>query len=107
MESITGYLNKKHGYFIQRRKNRFYGQRSKQKNILPNGHLNFIFDCAQIAKNGLYMTDIRVPAGELANALFEAGKVNAALDVKCKNENYIKSEYNARDIINLKITFWL
>ena len=108
MESITGYLNKKHGYYIRRtKKNKFIGQRAPKKNILPNGHLNFIFDCAQIAKNGLYMADIKVTAEELANALFEAGKVNFALFVKDKFKNNIKSLYNAQDIINFKNTFSL
>ena len=108
MESITGYLNKKHGYYIRRtKKNKFIGQRAPKKNILPNGHLNFILDCAQIAKNGLYMTDIKVTAEELYQALFEAGKISAAYFVERNIENCNKSLYNARDIINLKITYWL
>ena len=106
-ESFTGYLNKKHGYFIQRRKNRFFGQRSKSRNIPSDGHMNFILDCAAIAHNGLYFSDIRIHWQELYDALYEAYHFTAADHVGWMGREGNKITYDARDIINLKTTFGL
>jgi len=55
-----------------------------------------------MATNGIYAVDINVPSSELRQALKEAG-ISPAMD-------HVKPEistYNARDIINFKITFGL
>ena len=77
-ESLTGSLGKGFGYFIQGRRGhdgsvRFFSQRSKHPPIPPDGHLKFIFTCAELAQMGLHVSDIRVPRKELAQALAEAG----------------------------------
>ena len=59
-QSLTGSLNRQHGYFIRQQGQRFFGQRSP-KNHWPKGHLAFILDLAKMA-NSLIVSDIRVPA---------------------------------------------
>ena len=77
-ESLTGALGNGYGYFIQRRRGQdgkyhFFSQRSKHPPIPIDGHLRFIFTCADLAQMGLHISDIRVPRKELAQALAEAG----------------------------------
>ena len=103
-ESLTGSLGKGFGYSIQRRRDHegryhFYSQRSKW-NVPPDGHLKFIFTCADLAQMGLHIADIRVKKEELYDALTEANHWIAARSLRLPL-------YNARDIINLKITFSL
>ena len=104
-ESFTGSIGQGFGYYIRRsRTGRFFGQRSKGF-VPPDGHWRFILACAQMAKNRLYITDIRVSAEELNLALYEDAHFMAAQNVKA-NAN-AKAIYSAADIINLKITFAL
>ena len=77
-ESLTGSLGRGFGYFIQRRRGhdgsvRFFSQRSKHPPIPQDGHLRFIFTCAELAFLSLHIADIRVPRKELSDALWEAG----------------------------------
>ena len=99
VEAITGSLGRGFGYSIQRRKNRFFSQRSKH--FVPHdGHLRFIFTCAELAQAKLHIADISVKKEELYDALTEANHWIAARNLRLPI-------YNARDIINLKITFSL
>ena len=77
-ESFTGSLGKGFGYHIQRRtdrngKKRFWGVRQSNGEIPADGHLRFIFICAELAQLKVHITDIRVPRKELSDALWEAG----------------------------------
>ena len=104
-ESLTGSLGKGFGYFIQRRRGQdgkyhFFFFFSKHPPIPINGHLWFIFTCAEMAKGHLHIADIRVKKEELYDALTEANHWIAARSLRLPL-------YNARDIINLKITFSL
>ena len=98
-EALTGSLGRGFGYSIQRRRDHkgryhFYSQRSKW-NVPPDGHLKFIFTCAELAQMGLHVSDIRVSAKELREALEEAGSfLSAAHD--------IRHELSATDIINYR-----
>ena len=103
-KALSGSLGKGFGYSIQRRRDHegryhFYSQRSKW-NVPPDGHLKFIFTCADLAQMGLHIADIRVKKEELYDALTEANHWIAARSLRLPL-------YNARDIINLKITFSL
>ena len=76
-EALTGSLGSGFGYSIQRRRDHegryhFYSQRSKW-NVPPDGHLKFIFTCADLAQMGLHISDIRVSRDELVEAVEEAG----------------------------------
>ena len=97
--SLTGCLGRGYGYFLVKRKNRFYSVRSKH-NVPPDGHWRFIVLCAELAQNGLHITDIRVSREELKQALYQAGCFIAM-------QNLRLDTYNARDILNLKTTFSL
>ena len=77
-ESLTGSLGKGFGYFIQRRRGQdgkyhFFSQRSKHPPIPIDGHLRFIFTCAELAQMRLHIADIRVSRDELVEAVEEAG----------------------------------
>ena len=98
-ESFTGSLGRGFGYFIVRRKNGFFSVRSRHS-VPPDGHWNFIVACAEIARMGLHFSDIKASRVEVSDALKEAQKFIAL-------QNLRKDSYNARDILNLKITFGL
>ena len=77
-KALTGSLGKGYGYFIQRRRSydgsvRFFSQRSKHPPIPADGHLRFIFACAQLAQMKTHITDIIISRQELLDALLEAG----------------------------------
>ena len=101
-EALTGSLGRGFGYSIQRRRDHkgryhFYSQRSKW-NVPRDGHLKFIFACADLAQMGLHIADIRVSAKELQEALEEA---DLWYGVRIKNANG-KQIFNASDIINYR-----
>ena len=97
--ALAGMLNPELGYFITQRPQGFFSQRSKH-GAPPDGHWRFIVLCAELAQNGLYISDINVSRKELKAALREAHHFVAASHLKL-------SEYSARDILNLKTTFGL
>ena len=105
--SLTGLLRPDLGYYIRStKKGRFFAQRSKHS-VPPDGHLRFIFLCAELAQNKLHMTDIEVHWVELKTALYEAHFFMAAQQVRDNYANKGKVIYDARDILNLKTTFGL
>ena len=97
--ALVGMLKPELGYFIVQRGNNFYSVRSKH-GAPPDGHWRFIVLCAELAQNGLHISDIQVSRVELLNALSEAGGYIAM-------QNLRLDTYNARDILNLKTTFGL
>ena len=105
-KSLTGSLGRGFGYFIVRRKNGFFGVRSRH-NVPPDGHWRFIRTCAELAKNGLHVSDIEIDWMELQTALYEAHHFVASEIIRCNYAYRDKVTYNAADIINLKITFGL
>jgi len=99
--SLKGSLGRGFGYVIVKRKNGFFSLRCNHKVDVPfDGHWRFIVQCAELAQIGLHIKDIKVDHEELRQALDEARHYIAAQSVKMPF-------YNARDIINLKITFGL
>ena len=105
--SLTGSLGSSFGYHIQRRKNGFYAKRESKGFVPPDGHWRFILACAELAQNGLYVSNIQISWTELYDALYEAGKYQASEKVKANAVDKCKTTYNATDIINLKTTFGL
>ena len=97
--SLVGMLDPELGYHLEHRKNGFYAIRNNTP-APPDGHWRFIVLCAELAQNGLHISDICVPRKELKAALREAHHFVAASHLKL-------SEYSARDILNLKTTFGL
>ena len=105
-ESLTGSLGSGFGYSIQRQRKGFFSKRNSKGKVPPDGHWRFIVACAELAKNGLHISDVQVSHDELYIALTEAGKFVAAMRVLHHGVlTQRKLTYNAADIINLKITF--
>ena len=108
VNSLSGMIDKKTGYFIVPRKSkngkeRFFGVR-KRGDIPSDGHLRFILHCARLAYSKIYIAGVKVRWTELYYALWEAGP---AYSVVMNRVNKKKEFYNARDIMNLRITFGL
>ena len=100
-ESISGSLAGGFGYYIRRAPSkdgsvRFFSQRSKHRPIPADGHLRFIFACAEIAQAKLHITDIRVSGYELKAALQEDVLLASALCVDVDNE------YSAAEVLQFK-----
>ena len=106
-KSLTGSLGRGFGYSIQQQRNGFYSKRNSKGIIPPDGHWRFILACAELAQNGLHITDIKVHWMELSDALYKAGHFVAKQQVCMNALEKAKQFYNAADIINLKITFGL
>lgn len=110
-ESLTGSFGRGFGYFIVGRwsrkeiKYRYYSQRSRW-GVSPDGHLRFIFTCAELAQNNLHITDIRVKRDEVVEALREAGKHVVAAYINAYKEAF-PTILRKDDIINLKNTYGL
>ena len=104
-ESFTGSFGSGYGYAIKKTKKGFFSQRNTRGNVPPDGHMRFIFTCAEIARMGLHFSDVKVHALELQEALYEAHAFVAAQEVRRTWDK--KIYYNALDIINLKKTFGL
>ena len=105
--SLTGMLERGLGYHLEHRKNGFFSKRNQKGFVPPDGHWRFIVLCAELAQNGLYISDIQVHWLELQTALYEAHHFTASEHVRRTYNDKAKASYNARDILNLKTTFSL
>ena len=99
-ESITGSLGEGFGFAIQRRtdhngRTRFWGVRKSTGAVPADGHLRFIFTCAELTQAKLHIADIRVSAKEFQSALNEAGLFSSAA-------HDVRHELSATDIINYR-----
>ena len=94
-KSLTGGIGKRYGYFLVKRKERFFSQRSRHL-VPPEGHWQFILAFSELAKNGLYIKDIQVSGYELKAALNEAALIASALYVDVDNE------YSAIEVLQFK-----
>ena len=104
--AIPGSLGRGYGYHIQRRKKSFSTTRNSNGEIPADGHLRFIFACAELAQLKTHITDIRVTCIELSDALSEAGfyHLAALCPVLASSASvYPESEIlSATDIINFR-----
>jgi len=73
-KSLTGVLGSGFGYHIQRRKNGFFSKRNSKGVVPPDGHWRFIVTCAELAKLGLHISDVKVSQTEVLTALRESGR---------------------------------
>lgn len=100
--SFTGKISKSHGYYIRKVGERFVSQRSAKGFVPPDGHLRFIFSCAELAQTGLLIADIRVPFAELLDALIESGCI-ADKVVEQLNEMLLPNVMlNAKEVLRVK-----
>ena len=105
--SLVGMLERGLGYHLEHRKNGFFSKRNQRGSVPPDGHWRFIVLCAELAQNGLYISDIKVDWLELQAALYEAKRFIASEQVRRNYTDKCKATYNARDVLNLKTTFGL
>ena len=71
----------------------------KSKGVIPpDGHLRFIFTCAELAQLNLHITDVRVCAEELRDAFNEAHYYYSNR-LASANAELI---YNAREVLDFK-----
>lgn len=98
-KSLTGSLVKVYGYAICRRGKRFFSQRSPNGPQIRDGHLRFIFECAQMARDGFLIADIDIRGEELIQAAQEAGITMETIQPDV--------QYNAQDILNIKTYYGL
>ena len=108
-EALTGSLGKGFGYYIRRARHedgsvRFFSQRSKHPPIPADGHLRFIFACAELAQLKTHIADIRVSRMELREALSEAGyRIFASrCPVLASSASECPDILSAADIINFR-----
>ena len=95
VQALRGSLGRGFGYFIVKRGNAFYSQRSRHLAFVPpNGHWRFIVACAELAKNGLHIADIQVTDKEIVTAISEAGRFCHAY-----KRNRV---FNAKQVLELK-----
>lgn len=94
--SLTGMLERGLGYHLVERKNGFIARRNSKGSVPPDGHLRFIFLCAELAQSKLHITDISLSGYELKYALTEACFLASALLVDPDNE------YNAAEVLQFK-----
>ena len=98
-KSITGSLGKSYGYSITKRDGKFYSIRSPKGPRIRDGHLRFIFACAELARDGFLIADIDIRGEELLQAAREA-------DVEM--ETILPDvQYNAHDIRRIKTYYEL
>ena len=97
-KSLTGSLGAGFGYHIQRRKNGFFAKRNSKGDVPFNGHWLFITACADLALLGTHIDDILVTAGELREAIEEAGYLYGDRLVKAKRDEI----FHASQVMDFK-----
>ena len=103
--ALTGSLGKGYGYYIRRATDEngsvhFFSQRSKW-DVPADGHLRFIFACAELAQLKTHIADIRVSRKELIYALWEADYETAG-DYVFTEPDKFPEIFSASDIINYR-----
>ena len=93
--ALVGTLERGLGYHLEHRKNGFFSVRNNT-GAPPDGHWRFIVLCAEMAQNGLYISDIKVSQTEVITALQESGHGDYLWKL-----NY-PSYLHAADVLNLK-----
>ena len=96
-KSLTGSLGKGYGYAISRRGKRFFSQRTPNGPRIRDGHLRFIFACADMAQYNYFIADVDVEGEELLEAAREAhvglDSVEAEAHYDAQQVRDIKSKY--------------
>ena len=84
-KSLTGSFGQYYGYAIRRSGKKFYSVRSPKGPRVHDGHLRFIFACADMAQYNYFIGDIDVVGEELLQAAREA---QVELDVVVADLHY-------------------
>ena len=89
------------GYHLVARKNGFIARRNSKGYVPHDGHLRFIFLCAELAQNRLHITDIEVSQDEIMKALHEMNIWDYLWQLSYPDI------LHADDVLSLKTTFGL
>lgn len=84
-KSLTGSFGKSYGYSVRRSGKQFFSVRSPKGPRIQDGHLRFIFACAEMAQYNYFIGDIDVDGEELLEAAREA---HVELDSIVPDEHY-------------------
>lgn len=98
-KSLTGSFGRGYGYAVCRRGKKFFSQRSPKGPRIRDGHLRFIFACADMAQYNYFIADIDVEGEELLQAAREA---HVELEPVVADRHY-----NADDIRRIKTYYGL
>lgn len=101
-KSITGSLGKSYGYSITKRDGKFYSIRSPKGPRIRDGHLRFIFACAEMTRGGFLIADIRVPFSEFLEALMEAGAIEEEMVARLREMILPNVILSAREVLKVK-----
>ena len=101
-KSFTGTISKRHGYAIRQKGMRFYGVRNTKSIVPPDGHLRFIFACAEMTRSGFLIADIRVPFSEFLEALMEAGAIEKEMVARLREMILPNVILSAREVLKVK-----
>ena len=101
--AFTGSLGKGFGYHIQRRKSGFFAKRNSNGEIPHDGHLRFIFACAELAQLKTHISDICISAKEFRQAAKDAYRWYGDELVKAKPSHI----YNASYVLRFKRKWYL
>ena len=105
--ALTGSFGSGTGYFIQRRTPRygetcFFGVRKSKGPVPRDGHFRFIFLCANMADEGLFIRDIAVSRTEFIDALWEAGYRSLADILTLNPRDLAIGDYlDAKDVLRI------
>ena len=94
-KSLTGSFGKSYGYSVRRSGKQFFSVRSPKGPRIRDGHLRFIFTCADMAQYNFFIANIDVDGKELLEAAREA---DVELDSIVPDEHYDAQQ--VRDIKN-------
>ena len=95
-KSFTGTISRYHGYAIRKTGNRYLSCRTNSRHATPDGHWRFILACAELAKQGFMLSDIRISQDEIMDALHEIGRDDYLWKLKFPNT------LNASEFLTLK-----
>lgn len=84
-KSLTGSFGKSYGYSVRRSGKQFFSVRSPKGPRIRDGHLRFIFACADMAQYNFVIANIDVEGEELLEAAREA---HVELDSIVPDEHY-------------------
>ena len=101
-KSLTGSFGRYYGYAIRRSRKRFFSVRSPKGPRVHDGHLRFIFTCADMARNGFLIADICVPFSEFLDALIEAGAIEEEMVARLREMILPNVLLNAKDVLRVK-----
>ena len=101
-KSLTGSFGQYYGYAIRRSGKKFFSVRIPKGPRIRDGHLRFIFDCAEMTRSGFLIADIRVPFSEFLEALMEAGAIEEEMVARLREMILPNVILSAREVLKVK-----